>query len=297
MSELPEMQDVESSNIAKVGYSRGKCYVTFINGKTFVYTGVRRAVYDDLLEAKSVGKFYIANIRGNYDAEEISIPDADKDAIDDIIKEAPIQNEEEIEFIEQIAKSCHEANRNHCVRIGDTSQVAWEEAPEWQKQSARNGVEAHLNTLADGGEPKPEESHEGWLKEKTDDGWVYGEVKDADKKTHPCCVPYDELPDDQKEKDAIFIGVVKSFFELKSPVTPENPIKDDEAIEVDQGKDYGKVTAVHWGEGGLTVDYNGVVVSYEDVSHTLYLCLIKSQDQTAFAKNNIITKFKGVVVE
>ncbi len=42
--------------------------------------------------------------------------------------------------IESIAKICHEANRAYCATIGDASQLPWEESPDWQRQSAINGV-------------------------------------------------------------------------------------------------------------------------------------------------------------
>ena len=41
------------------------------------------------------------------------------------------------------------------------------------------------------------------------EGWVWGPVKDFDKKTHPCLIPYSELPLEQQRKDAIFQGVVR----------------------------------------------------------------------------------------
>ncbi len=34
---------------------------------------------------------------------------------------------------ETIAKVCHEANRAYCQTIGDNSQLAWEQAEEWQQ--------------------------------------------------------------------------------------------------------------------------------------------------------------------
>jgi hypothetical protein len=43
------------------------------------------------------------------------------------------------------------------------------------------------------------------------DGWKYGPVKDPEKKEHPCFVPYDRLPTEQKAKDYIFGAVVKSL--------------------------------------------------------------------------------------
>lgn len=109
--------------------------------------------------------------------------------------------------VQSIARVCHEANRAYCIGIGDTSQPDWDSAPEWQKRSAENGVRFHLenpNAL-------PSHSHEEWLKEKQASGWKYGSVKDIDKKEHPCFVPYEELPEEQKKKDALFISVVRAL--------------------------------------------------------------------------------------
>lgn len=112
----------------------------------------------------------------------------------------------------QIAIVCHEANRAYCATLGDNSQPDWSTAPEWQKSSAMNGVQFHLNALAAGQEPSPAAGHESWLKQKREEGWTYGLVKDAEKKTHPCFMPYDGLPLNQRLKDYIFSGIVKSFY-------------------------------------------------------------------------------------
>lgn len=106
-----------------------------------------------------------------------------------------------------IAQVAHEANRAYCAAIGDTSQVAWADAPDWQKESAVNGVKMHVANPA----ATPENSHESWLAEKVAAGWVYGPVKDAEKKTHPCCVPYAQLDAQQRAKDYIFRGVVHAM--------------------------------------------------------------------------------------
>lgn len=112
----------------------------------------------------------------------------------------------EIMFTEQVAKVCHNVNRAFCRTIGDNSQPTWKEAPEWQKESAINGVDYHMSN-----DVTPEKSHENWMKEKEENGWVYGEVKDPNKKEHPCMVPYEELPAEQRTKDHLFKSVVDSF--------------------------------------------------------------------------------------
>lgn len=114
--------------------------------------------------------------------------------------------EVELYLVELISRAAHSANRGYCQSLGDTSQPNWDDAPDWQKDSARAGVRFHLAN-----DVTPEESHKSWLAVKEADGWKYGPVKDAEKKEHPCFLPYAELPDDQKAKDFIFKSVVDGF--------------------------------------------------------------------------------------
>lgn len=114
---------------------------------------------------------------------------------------------------EAIAQVCHAANQEYCRTLGDDSQPPWNDAPEWQKQSAIKGVEFHLEHLRAGNTPPPSASHESWLQEKKDDGWKYGPVKDAEKKEHPCFIPYNGLPIAQRKKDYIFGSIVKAFYD------------------------------------------------------------------------------------
>ena len=99
---------------------------------------------------------------------------------------------------------CHEVNRAYCQALGDTSQPAWDDAPAWQRDSAMNGVAFHLQNPGAG----PDHSHNEWLKEKEATGWKYGPIKDPELKEHPCFVPYDRLPTDQKAKDYLFRATV-----------------------------------------------------------------------------------------
>ena len=109
--------------------------------------------------------------------------------------------------VEQIARVCHEVNRAYCMALGDASQPVWEEAPEWQKRSAMNGVEFHIAHPEAG----PEHSHKEWLAEKVANGWTWGETKDAEAKTHPCIVSFGELPEAQRAKDFIFRSIVHAL--------------------------------------------------------------------------------------
>lgn len=120
------------------------------------------------------------------------------------------QRKENIMDIEKIAKVCHEVNRAYCVSIGDDSQLPWEKSPQWQKDSAINGVKFNIENTELG----PDASHISWLEEKEKDGWKYGPVKDAEKKEHPCFVTYEELPPEQQAKDYIFRAVVHNLMDL-----------------------------------------------------------------------------------
>lgn len=106
-----------------------------------------------------------------------------------------------------IAQVCHELNKAYCLALGDDSQVEFIDAPEWQVQSAVNGVQFHL----DNPEAGTADSHESWYKEKYEAGWTWGPVKDEALKEHPCMVAYDLLPVEQKAKDFIFRQTVHSL--------------------------------------------------------------------------------------
>ena len=106
-----------------------------------------------------------------------------------------------------IAQVAHEINKESCLAIGDSSQLPWDEAPAWQKESALLGVMFHVENPDAG----PDASHNSWMKQKIDTGWKYGEVKDADKKEHPCIVPFEDLPMQQQFKDYLFRQVVHSL--------------------------------------------------------------------------------------
>ena len=108
--------------------------------------------------------------------------------------------------LDKIAQVAHEVNRAYCHALGDNSQPSWEDAPEWQRSSARMGVDLHL--MGDFG---PEASHIAWMKNKLDEGWRYGLVKNPETKEHPCIVPFDDLPVEQQAKDYIFRAVVHSL--------------------------------------------------------------------------------------
>lgn len=44
-------------------------------------------------------------------------------------------------------------------------------------------------------------THDVWAVGRIKEGWTYGEKKDDTVKTTPCLVPYEDLPDSEKEYD------------------------------------------------------------------------------------------------
>lgn len=43
--------------------------------------------------------------------------------------------------------------------------------------------------------------HDIWAENRIEQGWTYGEKRDDEKKQHPCLVPYEDLPEEEKLYD------------------------------------------------------------------------------------------------
>ncbi|MCM1152660.1 MAG: RyR domain-containing protein [Muribaculum sp.] len=43
--------------------------------------------------------------------------------------------------------------------------------------------------------------HEVWARNRMAEGWTYGPVRDDALKTHPCLVPYEDLPENERDYD------------------------------------------------------------------------------------------------
>jgi hypothetical protein len=107
----------------------------------------------------------------------------------------------------QIARVCHEVNREYCKALGDHSQTSWDNAPEWQKESAILGVKLHRENPNAGARG----SHVSWMNQKKVEGWIWGPTKDPNLKTHPCMVCFEDLPLEQQAKDYIFRAIVHAL--------------------------------------------------------------------------------------
>ena len=133
---------------------------------------------------------------------------------------SPALRAEELKYIEarrkaalldqavKIARVTYEANRAYCeATLFDYSFLPWDAAPLWQQETNVAGV---LGIL-DGSITTDEQSHASWLAVKVAEGWTYGPIKDPVAKTHPCMVPYAQLPAEQRRKDALFRAVVHAL--------------------------------------------------------------------------------------
>jgi len=107
-------------------------------------------------------------------------------------------------MVELIAKVCHEAIKAFCEAYDDFSQKSWNDADEWQRQSTIKSVQYRLANPG----ASHSAQHDAWMADKIANGWKYGVIKNAQAKTHPCIVPYDQLPEIEKQKDALFQSIV-----------------------------------------------------------------------------------------
>lgn len=108
--------------------------------------------------------------------------------------------------LEDVARITHELNRAYCECIGETKQ-SWEDLTEQERQDVMMGVRLVYTDP----NSTPESLHEAWWHQKKIFGWTYGPVKDTENKKHPCCVPYNELPEKDRVKDYLFRSVVSSL--------------------------------------------------------------------------------------
>ena len=107
---------------------------------------------------------------------------------------------------EQVARVCHDANRALQYVHGDPApSQPWDCETDEIRESVVEGVRAARRGCMS------RELHGSWVKFKRERGWTYGPVKDSELKTHPCMLPYDELPQAQRDKDRVFRMIVRAM--------------------------------------------------------------------------------------
>ncbi len=177
--------------------------------------------------------------------------------------------------------------------MGDDSQPTWDDTPESHKQSLIAGVEMHLANP----DATPEQSHESWYKVKEAEGWKYGEVKDMEKKEHPCFLPYEELPDEQKAKDYLFRTTVHLVKHLPDP--EDYLALSAEVVNLRQKVEHQKNVAINTAtitptnvvqkSAGVSIQYIGNKSLYTD--HLYESALTFKQGQVRSIPSDLATKF------
>lgn len=61
-----QMQQVNSTSIAQIGYNRRTMNVIFQGGKSYVFKKVPRRVFDEFRKSSSLGSFFNTEIKENY---------------------------------------------------------------------------------------------------------------------------------------------------------------------------------------------------------------------------------------
>ena len=133
---------------------------------------------------------------------------------------------------EQVAKICHEAIRAYAIQFDGRDRGPWEEMDTEYQESYLTGVDYITSPEA----MSAEERHAEWLENHLADAWVLGDERDDEKKTHPNMLPYEELPFEQRAKDAIFASMVTSLIALGKELDIEEAAKTPPPSKVYVGK-------------------------------------------------------------
>ena len=119
----------------------------------------------------------------------------------------PAQDQKTGAVVARIAQVMHESVRAWQKANGQDAAPRWSRAPKWMKTSS---CEAVSWRIANPNAP-PSAQHEQWMAEKQAAGWKFGKVKSGVKKTHPMLVPYSDLPEVERRKDALVAATIDAL--------------------------------------------------------------------------------------
>lgn len=113
---------------------------------------------------------------------------------------------------EKIAKLIYEATRVEADWSGRSIvPEEWERREEKFREQFVNIINKYISSDK---LPTPSKAHASWMHSYFKMGWKYGKTRDTNKKTHPDLIPFEELPRDERDKDAIFLAFVWLVREL-----------------------------------------------------------------------------------
>ena len=68
-----------------------------------------------------------------------------------------------------------------------------------------------------------ENNHDHWTRQRIEAGWTYGSQRDDVRKTHPDLVPYEDLPEGEKEYDRTsVVETLKAILMLGYQILPSD---------------------------------------------------------------------------
>jgi len=82
--------------------------------------------------------------------------------------------------------------------------LEWEEREEPFREQFMKVIERQCGEQRS---KSPEELHDSWMQSYFNMGWKYGEKYSREDKTHPDLVPYSDLEQLERDKDAVFIAL------------------------------------------------------------------------------------------
>lgn len=109
--------------------------------------------------------------------------------------------------VEAIARVAYEAIAAYCITINDPAPLPWDSIPQPEQANVIAGVRQRLGNP----DRTPAQIHGAWMQHRLSTGWVYGPEKSYHRKTHPCLLPYSDLPPEQTLKDALFLAIVDTL--------------------------------------------------------------------------------------
>ncbi len=104
-----------------------------------------------------------------------------------------------------------DANIQYCLSINEPPPPAWDGLTNAMQEGMIQGAKMALAGSS------PAQSHENWCKTRLAEGWTYATITDRENKKHACLVPYEELPEAQRVKDALFQHVVCAVYDALMP--------------------------------------------------------------------------------
>ncbi|MGE7305780.1 RyR domain-containing protein [Priestia megaterium] len=108
-------------------------------------------------------------------------------------------------YMEDIARLV--ANVNHAYgNVTRNYQRDWDHLSDEKRKKIRNDIKAYMERGK-----SFEHIHSHWVTERAQEGWVFGELFDLQKKQTPYLVPYNQLPQEKRAIDAI-IAAICDFF-------------------------------------------------------------------------------------